>query len=130
MLVKGGNKSSQAGHQLNYQNVINYYQLEMGNIEFPSIDYFLTKNHDYHYYCQCICLRLCVLYACTISSNKQYMKFKNMFVKFGWGFHAISTFIWRNIHIYCDFWLFENQKNGDDTIIASQVIMMVSRSIE
>ena len=33
MLVKGGNKLSQDGHQLNYQNIISYYQLEMGDIE-------------------------------------------------------------------------------------------------
>ena len=39
MLVKGGNKSSQDGHQLNYQNIISYCQLEMGDIEISHRDF-------------------------------------------------------------------------------------------
>ena len=77
-------------------------------LKFLYVDYCLTKNHDCHDYCQCICL----CYESQWIINQE--------CKFGWGFHTICTFISRNIHDYS----IENQKNDDDTIIASQIIMI------
>ena len=67
MLVKGGNKSSQDGHQLNCQNIISYYQLEMGDIEISLYRLFPDKK------LQLSLLLSMYMLACTISSNKQYM---------------------------------------------------------